>query len=56
MAVIGGHIKIVQLLLIKGADIEAKTKEERTSLHIASVSGNFYLCKILVMNKANINA
>ena len=33
----GGHDKIVKFLIMKGADVEAKTSISRTCLHIACI-------------------
>ena len=56
MAANGGYETIVEILLKKEANIEAKTSMSRTPLHISCMRGHFNIIKLLVSFKANINA
>jgi len=40
LAVKGGHLSAITLLLKKGADIDVKNKIKETALSVAEVSGN----------------
>ena len=55
-ACINGHIQIVQYLVEKGSNIEAKDQYQQTSLHIASYWGRTDVVKYLVSKGANKNA
>ncbi|KAF8540866.1 ankyrin repeat-containing domain protein [Trichophaea hybrida] len=48
-----GSDDIVELLVRKGANIEAKDQYNHTPLHNASVRGNFSVIRVLVENGAN---
>jgi ankyrin repeat protein len=49
--------RIVELLLAKGADPDAKTRGGGSSpLHIAAFAGNFEVVKLLLTHKADVNA
>jgi ankyrin repeat protein/Tol biopolymer transport system component len=50
-----GHIHIVELLLVKGADINAKSGFKRTPLHFAASSGHDEIVKLLIERGARIN-
>ncbi len=51
-----GNTDIVQILLDKGANIEAKTKYGHTPLHIASAQGGTEIIQLLLSKNANKEA
>ena len=51
-----GHKIIAQLLIAKGADVNAKTKYGYTPLHTASDSGYKEIAELLITAGANVNA
>lgn len=48
--------KIVQLLIDRGADVEVKTNDGRTLLHIAALAGNEKIIRLLMDIGADIKA
>ncbi|XP_062570980.1 ankyrin-3-like [Saccostrea cucullata] len=46
----GGNEEIVSLLITKGIDIDALTKDSKNALHIASLNGKYQICQYLVNN------
>ena len=48
------HLEIVKLLIYSGANIENKTKEGDTTLHIVSLNGHLEIAKYLILSGANI--
>ncbi len=44
-----GHIEIVQMLLDSGADINAKSAEDKTALIYAEEKGHEYIAQVLRM-------
>ena len=50
-----GQLEIVQSLVEKGANIEAKDKSEKTPLHIASTRVNTDVVNYLILKGANRN-
>lgn len=50
-----GHLEIVELLLSKGADINAQDKDGYTSLLCATMKGNEEIARLLVSKKADMN-
>jgi hypothetical protein len=51
-----GHVALVEILLDKGAKIDAINKEGRNALMFAAKSGNVEVVKMLLDKGANINA
>ena len=51
-----GNKEIAELLLAKGADVNAKDKFGWTPLHEAAVGGHVALVELLLANKADVNA
>jgi len=54
-AVWEGDTATVKMLLAKGADVNAETKEKETALLIASVKGHTEIVKMLIAKGANVN-
>ena len=55
-ASLNGHVEVVEALLAKGADINAKTKIGWTALIGASLKGHVEVVKLLLAKGADINA
>ena len=55
-AVERGDVKSAELMLKKGADINAKNHAGRTALHIAVISGNTDMLKLILSRNPDINA
>ncbi|XP_075245681.1 uncharacterized protein LOC142339499 isoform X4 [Convolutriloba macropyga] len=53
-AVRGGHYNLAQLLLDKGADVNAEALEKLTPLHIAARNGDLDMTKLLVKREADV--
>lgn len=51
-----GHQTVVELLLKKGATVDAKDEGGLTSLHYASHNGHFEYVELLIQYRANVNA
>lgn len=51
-----GYVKIVQILLVQGANTEAVDKEEGTPLHLAAFYGHVEIARILLGKGANRKA
>ena len=51
-----GHTAAVSLLLMEGADIEAKQKEVDTALHRAALNGHTATVSLLLKEGADIEA
>ena len=51
-----GHLKLVEYLINKGANIEIKTKEHITPLYIAAQQDQFDVVQFLLSKNANIEA
>ena len=56
MACKNGHIQIVEYLISKSVDIEAKDRNEWTPLHLASRLSYTGIVKYLISKGANKNA
>jgi hypothetical protein len=51
-----GHAEMIQLLLSKGADVNARTASGYTPLHLAAKNGHGLCARILLDAGANVNA
>ena len=56
MAALNGHKEIVELLIAKGADINAKDDSEWTPLHWAADEGHKEVAEFLIAEGADVNA
>ena len=56
LAVEGGHLKVVQVLIAAGADVEARSSEGLTPLHTACAGGDIAIVKMLVKAGADVCA
>jgi ankyrin repeat protein len=56
MASRGGHDKIVELLLDKGADVNAQGGEYGNALQAASLGGHDKIVELLLDKGADVNA
>ncbi|NDB83946.1 MAG: ankyrin repeat domain-containing protein [Alphaproteobacteria bacterium] len=54
-AVIAGNHEAVQILLDKGANVNACDPEDNTALHIAAATGNAQMCELLISAGADVN-
>ncbi|CAH0549306.1 unnamed protein product [Brassicogethes aeneus] len=56
-AVDNNHTKITEYLINHGADVNLRgSKDNRTALHVAGLTGNVEMANVLVSNGADINA
>ena len=55
-AVSRGHKEITELLIAKGADVNAKDKRRGTPLHNAAQQGHKEIVVLLIANGADVNA
>jgi ankyrin repeat protein len=51
----GGHVKIVQLLLERGASVQAKSADGNTALHTGALQGGLETVQLLLRSKADPN-
>ena len=51
-----GHTDTVSILLRAGISRDARTKVDRTPLHVASQAGHFEIVQLLLKNNAIIDA
>ena len=51
-----GHLEVVQALLAKGADVNAKENDGRTALMMASQNGHLEVVQALLAKGAEVNA
>lgn len=51
-----GHAEIVDILLERGADSNAKNEEGETALHKAAINGHDAVAKSLLLKKVNVDA
>ena len=57
LAVPGGHMDVVELLLKNGADVNASDENYgRAALHVASRENHFDVVKLLIQNGADVTA
>ena len=56
MAVENGHEDVVQLLLTRGANVDAQSVDGRTPLQLALESGNESIAQLIIQTGANVNA
>ncbi len=56
LAAVHGRVKVVKLLLERGAEVNAKQKSELTALHLASLNGHTEVVKLLLERDAEVNA
>jgi ankyrin repeat protein len=56
LAVTGGHLRIVELLIDNGANLEACDSSGDTALLLASRLGNLEIAELLILHKANVDA
>jgi len=55
-AVERGNVKSVERMLKKGVDINAKNESGRTAIHIAVISGNTDMLKLILSRNPDVNA
>ena len=55
-AVVGGHKEVAELLISKGADVNAKDKDGWTPLHEATMGGHKEVAELLIVKGADVNA
>eukprot|EP00730_Choanoeca_flexa_P006674 TRINITY_DN12203_c0_g1_i1.p1 TRINITY_DN12203_c0_g1~~TRINITY_DN12203_c0_g1_i1.p1 ORF type:complete len:116 (+),score=7.35 TRINITY_DN12203_c0_g1_i1:113-460(+) len=51
-----GHLAVARVLIDKGADVEAKNRNQWTPLHEACLRGHLSLAEMLIVNGADIMA
>jgi ankyrin repeat protein len=55
-AALEAHKEIIELLIAKGADVNAKDKHGRISLHLAALGGHKEIAELLIAKGAEVNA
>lgn len=55
-AALGGNSEIAEFLISKGAEVDARDKQEETPLHTAVSHGNLDVAEVLVRHGADVNA
>ncbi|MCE5341198.1 MAG: ankyrin repeat domain-containing protein [Planctomycetaceae bacterium] len=56
LAVMGNHQDTAEMLISKGADVNAKDSDGNTPLHLAASNGSPPMCEFLIGKGANLNA
>ena len=56
IAAIGGHAKVIEILLANGANVDSKGYHDLTPLHSAVEHDHYEAAKLLLINGANIDA
>ena len=56
LAALNNCTEVARFLLERGANVNAKSQDGATGLHIAAQKDNLELVKLLLANKADINA
>ena len=56
MFIVFGHKEVVELLIAKGADVNAKNDGGYTPLHQAAINGHKEIAELLIEKGANVNA
>ena len=56
LSILNSHIKMAEVLITNGADLEGKDKFGNTPLHYASKNGNQKIVKFLIAKNADVNA
>ncbi|KAL2343957.1 hypothetical protein Fmac_005242 [Flemingia macrophylla] len=55
LAARGGHVEVLRLLLVKGADVDSLSGEGATTLHLAVRLGERECVRLLVANEAKLH-
>lgn len=55
-AILVGKVQMAEHLIVKGANVNAESKDEFTPLHFASATGHARLAHVLIRHGADINA
>ena len=50
------NVRIIELLIAAGANVNARNKEDATPLHLAAVNGIEEVCELLISEGADLNA
>ena len=56
VASLSGHLATVELLLDKGADVNAEGRSHYSALHATSLAGRHQIIELLLSKGANINS
>ncbi|XP_056613035.1 ankyrin repeat and protein kinase domain-containing protein 1 [Triplophysa dalaica] len=56
LACLYGYLKIVELLVSKGADVNKTDNQQSTSLHLAADEGHYRVVRLLTQSGADVNA
>lgn len=56
MAANEGHVSLIELFCDYGAEVDARSRNFRTPLHIAAIRGSLSVLQTLLMAKADLNA
>lgn len=50
-----GHVDVVRALITNGADLNARTHNGNTAMHLAAANGHVDCCKLLLRRNADVN-